>query len=190
MGIPTWASYRQGAGGFRLQCRRQRFWVGKLPRRREWQPTPVFLLENPRDRGAWRAVVHGVTQSRTQQSDDNSIRSPSWNCPKLIPSHLSHKTVTLLTAACSLKDHIHLGNSPGLNSRLHFLPCLHSHVWSVQSFGPASPSPPVSPPPRPPPWLPPSILLKPTHPSLTQNPLNNPFNVYQVKHKLSTQDQS
>ena len=27
------------------------------PRRREWQPTPVFLLENSMDRGAWRATV-------------------------------------------------------------------------------------------------------------------------------------
>jgi len=30
-----------------LQCRRPRFnpWVGKMPWRREWQPTPVFLPE-------------------------------------------------------------------------------------------------------------------------------------------------
>ena len=27
--------------------------VGKIPCRREWQPTPVFLTENPMDRGAW-----------------------------------------------------------------------------------------------------------------------------------------
>ena len=33
--------------------------------RGQWQPTPVFLLENPRDGGAWWAVVYGVTQSRT-----------------------------------------------------------------------------------------------------------------------------
>ena len=28
-----------------LQCRRLRFdpWVGKIPWRREWQPTPIFL---------------------------------------------------------------------------------------------------------------------------------------------------
>ena len=38
-----------------LQYRSARFdpWVGKIPRRREWQPTPVFLPENPMDRGAW-----------------------------------------------------------------------------------------------------------------------------------------
>ena len=33
--------------------------------RRKWQPTPVFLLENPRDGGAWWATVFGVAQSRT-----------------------------------------------------------------------------------------------------------------------------
>ena len=27
-------------------------WVGKIPWRRKWQPTPVFLLENSMDRGA------------------------------------------------------------------------------------------------------------------------------------------
>ena len=37
-----------GSGGkesIRLQCRRPRFspWVGKIPWRRKWPPTPVFL---------------------------------------------------------------------------------------------------------------------------------------------------
>ena len=36
--------------------------VGKIPWRREWQPTPVFLLENSMDRGAWWVVIHGVTK--------------------------------------------------------------------------------------------------------------------------------
>ena len=34
-------------------------WVRKIPWRRKWQPTPVFLLENPMDRGTWWAAVHG-----------------------------------------------------------------------------------------------------------------------------------
>ena len=35
--------------------------------RRKWQPTPLgSFLENPRDRGAWWAAVHGVAQSRTR----------------------------------------------------------------------------------------------------------------------------
>ena len=51
------------------QCRRSRFdpWVWKIPWRRQWQPTPVFFyLENPMDRGAWKATVHGVKKSQTR----------------------------------------------------------------------------------------------------------------------------
>ena len=32
-------------------------WVGKIHWRRKWQPIPVFLLENPRDRFAWWAIT-------------------------------------------------------------------------------------------------------------------------------------
>ena len=30
--------------------------------RRKWQPTPVFLTENPMEKGAWWATVHGVAK--------------------------------------------------------------------------------------------------------------------------------
>ena len=50
------------------QCRRCRFnpWVGKIPWRRAQQPIQYSFLENPMDRGAWRATVHEVTESWTQ----------------------------------------------------------------------------------------------------------------------------
>ena len=40
-------------------------WLGKIPWRRAWQPTPVFLLENSMDREARWATVHGVAKSQT-----------------------------------------------------------------------------------------------------------------------------
>ena len=40
-------------------------WVGKMPWRKGWQPTPVLLLGGPMDRGAWWATVCRVTQSWT-----------------------------------------------------------------------------------------------------------------------------
>ena len=48
---------------YSCQCRRHRThgfdpWVGKIPWRRKWQPTPVFL-PGKFHRGAWRATVHG-----------------------------------------------------------------------------------------------------------------------------------
>ena len=37
-------------------------WVGKIPWRRKWQPTPVFLAGESMNRVAWRATVHGVAR--------------------------------------------------------------------------------------------------------------------------------
>ena len=51
--------------------------------RRKWQPTPVFLPENPRDGGAWLAAVYAVTQSRTLLKRLSSSSIPTSNSPKL-----------------------------------------------------------------------------------------------------------
>ena len=39
-------------------------WIGKTPWRRECNPLQCSCLGNPKDRGAWGAAVHGVTESR------------------------------------------------------------------------------------------------------------------------------
>ena len=46
-------------------CRRHGFdsWVRKIPWRRNWQPAPVLLPKNPKDRGAWWDTVPGFTES-------------------------------------------------------------------------------------------------------------------------------
>ena len=53
------------------KCRRPRFdpCVGKIPWRRECNPLQYSCLENPMDRGAWQATVHGISKSQTQLSD-------------------------------------------------------------------------------------------------------------------------
>ena len=48
-----------------IQETRVRSQVGKIPWKRAWQPTPVFL-ENYTDRGAWRTTVHRVAKSQIQ----------------------------------------------------------------------------------------------------------------------------
>ena len=55
-------------------CRRPRLssWVGKIPWRLEWLPTPVFLpgkSHEQKDRRAWWATVHGAAKSQTQLSN-------------------------------------------------------------------------------------------------------------------------
>ena len=59
-----------GAGNKESVCqckrhKRRRFspWAGKIPWRRHGNPLQYSFLENPMDRGAWRAAVHRVTES-------------------------------------------------------------------------------------------------------------------------------
>ena len=42
---------------------------GRKPGKGNGNPLQDSSLGNPMDRGAWRAIVHGVTKSRTQLSD-------------------------------------------------------------------------------------------------------------------------
>ena len=51
------------------KCERPRFWVGKIPRRRERQPAPVFLPVEVHGQRSLTATVHGLAKSRTQLSD-------------------------------------------------------------------------------------------------------------------------
>ena len=50
------ANARRNRCGFNL-------WVRKNPWRRKWQPSPVFCLGKPMDRGVWWTIVHGVAKS-------------------------------------------------------------------------------------------------------------------------------
>ena len=56
-----------------LQCRRPKRcglypWEGKISRRRKCNPLQCSCLENPKDRGAWWAIVHSVLKSQIQLS--------------------------------------------------------------------------------------------------------------------------
>ena len=59
-GLSGWLSDKELV----CQCRRCSFdpWGGKIPQKRKWQPTPVFLPGNPIDRGTWQAMVHGISK--------------------------------------------------------------------------------------------------------------------------------
>ena len=53
-----------------LRCGRPGFypWVGKIPWRRKWQPTPVFLPGESRGRRSLAAAVYGVAESDTAEA--------------------------------------------------------------------------------------------------------------------------
>ena len=46
--------------------------TGNSPGEGNCNPLQYPCLENPMDRGAWRATVHGVSKSQTQVSDEQT----------------------------------------------------------------------------------------------------------------------
>ena len=50
---------------------------GPLEKEGNGNPLQYFYLENPKDRGAWRAVVYGVVKSWTQLKGLSMHASPS-----------------------------------------------------------------------------------------------------------------
>ena len=69
-GLPKWLSGKESA----CQCRkRRRFgfnpWVGRSSGEGNGNPLQYSCLENPMDRGAGRATVHGVRKSQTLLSN-------------------------------------------------------------------------------------------------------------------------
>ena len=78
-----------------LQCGRPGFdpWVEKIPWRRKWipwrSPLQYSCLENPMDRGAWQATVHGVAKSQTQLRNFTSLHF-TWKCGHKLGGKSSH----------------------------------------------------------------------------------------------------
>ena len=62
-GVNSWEA--PVSKGSACHYRRPRFnpSVGKIPWRRKWQPLQCSCRENPTDRGAWWATVHGVERA-------------------------------------------------------------------------------------------------------------------------------
>ena len=60
-----------GASGARLEFDP---WVGKIPWRREWQPTPVFLPGE--SHGVLQTTGHGIAKSQTQLSHSHDRHTP------------------------------------------------------------------------------------------------------------------
>ena len=71
--FPRWLSGKESA----CQCRRPRFnsWVGKIPWRRKWQPTPVFL---PGESHGQRSLA-GCSPRGCKE-----LQMSNWACPHVV----------------------------------------------------------------------------------------------------------
>ena len=70
---------------------------GRSPGAGNEYPLQYSCLENPMDRGAWQAIVHGVTKSQTQLNNNATFTfmvSKPWAC---WPSNFSSKFYLKLT---------------------------------------------------------------------------------------------
>ena len=85
---PRFPAISGGTSDKEHTCQRRRHqrrgfdsWVGKIPWRRAWQSTPVFLPGESTDRGAWQATVRRVAESQTELK-----RLSKHTCTPVIPS--------------------------------------------------------------------------------------------------------
>ena len=106
---PDWDSWHCGVS-----------WNAAFARRRKWKPTPVSCLGNPLDRGAWWAIIHRVTKSWTQLSDNNCRLPYSKSSQSLSPG-----------CSCSLGD-VHALHCcvPHPAALLQGQAAVISHLWS------------------------------------------------------------
>ena len=82
-GLSQWLSGKESA----CQCRRHKFdpWVRKIPWRRKWQPTPVFLPgKSHRQRSLVGYTVHGVTRFRHNLVTKQLHKTKIFNASKIV----------------------------------------------------------------------------------------------------------
>ena len=88
LGLPRWLSGKE----FACHCRRRGFnpWVGKIPWRRKWQLTPVFLLPLPwtEEPGGLQSMglqqvrhysAHTHTHTRARTHAHEILKGNSWH---------------------------------------------------------------------------------------------------------------
>ena len=61
MGFPGRSAVKNQPAMQEMCWRRFDLWVGKIPRRRKWQPIPVILPRKSIDKGAWQTKVHRIS---------------------------------------------------------------------------------------------------------------------------------
>ena len=108
-GLPYGASIKQNESHIKISnCKL--CGLGRFPGGWNGNPLQYSRLENPMDRGAWRATVHGVTKSQTWLHNNNKLCSVQWRkvgnvlCYRIMgPSFRWERTKKGLSEQVSLK---------------------------------------------------------------------------------------
>ena len=141
---------------YRKRCRRRRFdpWVRKIPWRRKWQPTPVFLPEKMPQivepgglqfMGSQRVRHDWATEYRSIKTDENFITAPYCNLLLLVIVGSKrictfaryHVKIKLKWPDLKMKDHhvnIWFKDFPFLGCPIHNVASLWSLVLKWPTF--------------------------------------------------------
>ena len=92
--------------------------LGRSPRQGNGNPLQSYCLENPMDRGAWWATVHGVTKSQTQLSNFTNICTRSSSIPT---SPMKPSRTLLPTSGCTCNLTLLVHSSSALYKTLDLL---------------------------------------------------------------------
>ena len=101
--------------------------LGRSPGEGTGNPLQYSCLENPMDRGAWWATVHGVTKSRTQLSDFISLHFTlcsysAWSYGTNVYQHIFlyifYETSAFISLSISklLAGSVSLSRTPGVGT--------------------------------------------------------------------------
>ena len=106
--LPWWLSGKE----LTCQCRRCWFhpWVGKVPWRRKWQPTAVFLPGKSHEQRAWWATVHWVTVRQdwvTEHTAHIAVSLLDYTPWKQELSHLVHHIHPVLMISVPTQNVLH-----------------------------------------------------------------------------------
>ena len=96
-------------------------WVGKIPWRKKWQSTPVFLPGKPHgQRSLAGYIVHGVPKSRTQLSADTLCARQRAGCK----DSAENETKSLTSWSLCSK----VGDRKGANKDIHVVSRMKSNM--------------------------------------------------------------
>ena len=129
-GLPWWHSGKESACQWK-RCRKCGFdlWVGKIPWRRKWKPTPVFLLGESHGQRSLTARVQEVSESGTTDQLSMHARPSKLATRFLSRNHIiSHmgsgppQVTTLCWAECCQPNQEPWTRDPG-QERVTVPPC-------------------------------------------------------------------
>ena len=107
-------------------------WVGKIPWRRAWQLTPVFLPGESMDRGACQATVWGGGVARVTKSQTRLKRLNMHILISTVYHHSQHPTWPAFWTASVIQKS--LGFFKCRQIQVHFALCYILKYWTLTEF--------------------------------------------------------